>query len=50
MPKKKSSETPEEQSARFRREAEKLVKAGEIDPAKGDAALDLFVRSKPPPA
>ena len=45
MPKKKHPETPEEQAARFRREAQKLVDAGLLSPTEGETALDAFVRS-----
>lgn len=44
MPKKKRQETPEEQSARFKTEAGKLVAAGELSPTEADAALDRLVR------
>ena len=44
MPKKKNPETPEEQAARFRREAKKLISDGELDPAQGEAATDKLVR------
>lgn len=44
MPKKKNPETPEEQSARFKRDAERLIEAGELSPADADAALDKLVR------
>ena len=44
MPKKKHSETPEEQSARFRAEVGRLVAAGELSPTEADAALDKLVR------
>jgi polyhydroxyalkanoate synthesis regulator phasin len=44
MPKKKHKETPEEQSARFRAEVERLVAAGELSPTEADAALDALVR------
>ena len=44
MPPKKHPETPEEQAARFKREAERLISAGELDPEKGDEALDKIVR------
>lgn len=43
MPRKKHNETPEEQSARFRAEAEKLIEAGELNPTEGEAALDRLV-------
>ena len=48
MPPKKHPETPEQQSARFKREAERLIDAGELDPAKGDEALDRLVRGETP--
>ena len=44
MPKKKSPESPEEQSARFIRDAEKLVAAGELDLAEAAAKLEKLVR------
>lgn len=44
MPKKMNPETPEEQAKRFRREARKLVKSGELDPEAADDALDALVR------
>lgn len=44
MPTKKHNETPEEQSARFRAEVEKLIVAGELSPTEADAALDSLVR------
>ena len=44
MPKKKRQETQEEQSARFKREAQKLIDAGELNPTEADAALDKLVR------
>ena len=47
MPKAKHKETPEEQSARFRAEVEKLVAAGELSPTEAEAALDNFVRKMP---
>ena len=50
MPKKQRQETQAEQSERFRRDAQKLVDAGELDPAAADAAMDKLVRKgvKPP--
>lgn len=44
MPKKKRSETPEEQSERFRAEVERLIAAGELSPTEADEALDRLVR------
>lgn len=43
MPKKKHKETPEEQSARFRAEVERLVAAGELSPTEADKMLDALV-------
>jgi hypothetical protein len=48
MPKKKNPETPEEQSARFRAEVERLVAAGELSPTEADEALDKLVRRSGP--
>lgn len=44
MPPKKHPETPEEQSERFRREAEKLISAGDLDPDAGEQVVDAIVR------
>lgn len=44
MPKKLNPETPEEQARRFRKEARKLIKSGELDPVAGEAATDRLVR------
>ena len=44
MPAKKNPETPEEQSRRFRKEAQRLIKSGELDPDAGEAATDALVR------
>lgn len=47
MPKKGKPETQEEQSERFKREAEKLIDAGELSPTEGDRALsELIVRAE----
>ena len=43
MPTKKHPETPEEQAKTFRREAKKLIAAGELSPDEGHRALDLLV-------
>lgn len=45
MPKKKNPLTAEEQAEQFRREAQKLVDAGQLTPTEGETALDAFVRS-----
>ena len=44
MPKKLHPESPEDQSERFRREAQKLIDAGELNPTAADMALDALVR------
>lgn len=44
MPKKKHIETPEEQSARFRAEVERMIAAGELSPTDADAAVDRLIR------
>lgn len=51
MPKKQNAETPEQQSERFKREAQRLIDAGELNPLDADAALDALVKKtteKPP--
>jgi hypothetical protein len=50
MPPKKHPETPAEQSDRFKKEARKLIKDGELSPTDAAAALDKLVRrSRTPP-
>ena len=44
MPKKLNPETPEEQSKRFKREVERLIEAGELNPTEAEVALDNLVR------
>lgn len=44
MPKKVKQETQAEQSERFRKEAQKLIDAGELSPTEADAALDALVK------
>lgn len=44
MPKKTNSETPEKQSERFQRDAQRLVDAGELSTTAAAAALDALVR------
>lgn len=43
MPKKKRKETQEEQSARFRAEVERLIKAGELNPAEADERFNCMM-------
>ena len=45
MPKKKPGMTPEEQSERFKADAQKLIDAGALNPTVADEALDALVRS-----
>lgn len=51
MPKKNVQESQEEQADRFKREAERLIDAGELSPEDGEKALDTLVRrqSENPP-
>lgn len=44
MPKKQKQESQTEQSERFKREAQRLIDAGELSPTDADAALDRLVR------
>jgi hypothetical protein len=45
MPKKKHPpETPEEQSARFRAEVERMIADGSLSPTDAEAAMDKLVR------
>ena len=44
MPKKLKHETPAEQAKRFKRDAQKLIDAGELDPTEAEAVLDKLVR------
>jgi hypothetical protein len=44
MPKKQRSETPEQQSARFRAEVERMIAVGELSPTDAEKALDRLVR------
>ena len=44
MPKKLNPETPAEQSKRFKREAQKLIDAGELSLTDADAAMAKLIR------
>jgi hypothetical protein len=44
MPKKKHQETQAEQSARFKRDAQRLIDAGELNPTEAAAAVDALVK------
>jgi len=48
MPKKQRKETQAEQSARFKKEVERLIEAGELNPTEAEEALDKMVRSASP--
>jgi hypothetical protein len=49
MPKKKHPETQAQQSARFKRDAQKLIDAGELNPTEAEAAVDRIVRGSAVP-
>lgn len=44
MPKRKETISPQEQSRRFKAEAQRLIDAGELSPTEAEAALDALVR------
>jgi hypothetical protein len=44
MPKKIPGMTPEEQSEHFKREAQKLIDAGELNPTEADAAMERVMK------
>ena len=44
MPPRKNPESPKEQSERFKRDAQKLIDAGELNPTEADKALDGLVK------
>ena len=44
MPKKKKQESQETQSRRFKRDAQKLIDAGELNPTDAAAALEKLLR------
>lgn len=45
MPRKRNAETQAEQSERFRREAQKLIDAGELSPTEAETVMDALIRS-----
>lgn len=45
MPKKQPKDTPEEQSERFRKEAQKLIDDGELNPIEAEAVLNRMFKS-----
>lgn len=48
MPKKQRQESQAEQAARFRRDAQRMIDAGELSPTEAEAALDRLVRKARP--
>ena len=44
MPKKLKPESEAEQSERFRREAQRLIDAGELNPIEGERAIERLIR------
>jgi hypothetical protein len=44
MPKRKPGMTPEEQSERFKADAQQLIDAGELSPTDAEAELDRLLR------
>lgn len=46
MPKKAKTETPKEQSERFKKEAQKLIDAGELSPTDAEKVLDGLIRDQ----
>jgi hypothetical protein len=49
MPKKSKSESAEEQSERFKRDAQAMIDAGELSLTDAAAALDKLVRRQSKP-
>lgn len=43
MPKKQNAETQAEQSERFKREAQRLIDAGELSPTEAERQLDRIL-------
>lgn len=44
MPKKAKPETPAEQSARFERDVQRMIDAGELSPTDAEAVMDGLLR------
>ena len=45
MPKKKMQETQAEQSERFKKDAQKLIDAGELDPDAAERSMERLLRN-----
>jgi polyhydroxyalkanoate synthesis regulator phasin len=43
MPKKQNAESQKEQSERFKREAQKLIDAGELNPTEADEKVERLL-------
>ncbi len=48
MPKKKQPESEQEQSERFKRDAQAMIDAGELSPTDAENTLDNLVRRQRP--
>jgi len=48
VPRKQGTESPAEQSERFKRDAQRLIDAGELNPTEANEALDRLVRNAKP--
>lgn len=46
MPKKAKQESQAEQSARFKRDAQRLIDAGELNPIEAEKALEALIRKE----
>jgi polyhydroxyalkanoate synthesis regulator phasin len=46
MPRKAKIESQAEQSERFKREAERMIAAGELSPTEAEAAIENVLRSQ----
>ena len=44
MPKKAKPESQAEQSERFKRDVQRMIDAGELNPTEADAAMDRLVK------
>jgi hypothetical protein len=50
MPKRKEKLTQAEQSERFRRDAQRLIDAGELDPIEAERAVDALIQKSGKPS
>ena len=48
MPKKKKHESQETQSRRFKRDAQRLIDAGELNPTEAEGALERILKREAP--